>query len=253
MNRHQSGFTLLELLIALAITAVVATAAIAALDVFAEADTTATRRMDRDADTDRALQLLRRDVADAWRLVVQNDRVLLTRRDGTGIGWAITAGGTELHRFTGADAAAVIASTDTALAATVSAPTYTARGHLRDVDYRSSAVLQGAGRLQFAAIAPSSTTVGVQLRVQHGDGRVLRGVALSNSLAEGQSKAAAIQANGPTSGSGSGTGGGSAGGVVGDVVGGAVGGVTQGLGQTTSSLLNALGGGSTTTGNGSGK
>lgn len=228
MSRAQSGFTLLELLIALAITAVVATAAIAALNVFVDADTTATRRMDRDADTDRAMQLLRRDVADAWRLVVQSDRVLLTRRDGTGVGWAITAGGTELHRFPGADAAAVIASTDAALAATVTAPAYTARGHLRDVDYRSSAVLQGAGRMEFAAIAPSSTAVGVHLRVQHADGRVVRGVALSSSLAEGQSKAAAIQANGPTDGAGDGAGGGVVGDVV-DGVGGAVGGLLDAL------------------------
>ena len=80
MNRAQTGFTLLELLIALAITAVVATAAIAALNVFADADTTATRRMDRDADTDRALQLLRRDVADLRALGVRAHPVGAVRR-----------------------------------------------------------------------------------------------------------------------------------------------------------------------------
>ncbi|MBL8727994.1 MAG: prepilin-type N-terminal cleavage/methylation domain-containing protein, partial [Planctomycetes bacterium] len=98
-HRGTAGFTLMELLIALALTAIVAVGALAALNTFADADQLASQRMEETVGIGRALQMVRRDVSEATALDVTATEWVITRRDGTGVAYAVAVGGTELHRF----------------------------------------------------------------------------------------------------------------------------------------------------------
>jgi prepilin-type N-terminal cleavage/methylation domain-containing protein len=210
-HRITAGFTLIEMLMALALTAIVATAALVALDTFVDADREATQRMEENVGVGRALQQLRRDVADATALDIRADRWVVTRRDGTAIAYTVAVGGTELHRLEGTDAANAAAKADADLAAVMTAPTYSARGHLRDTDYRAHAVLQGVRSIVGTAVVQSGSTLGVNVTVQHGRGESTQCLAMSIPLMETQKAVAAAGAAGTGSGTGSGSGSGSGG------------------------------------------
>ena len=75
MNASARGFTLVEMLLAMVITATVAAAAMTALDQLTDADARATQHIESTVGVYRALQTLRRDLADckmvtAWPTLV---------------------------------------------------------------------------------------------------------------------------------------------------------------------------------------
>jgi prepilin-type N-terminal cleavage/methylation domain-containing protein len=233
-RRTANGFTLLELVLALALTALVATAAIATLNTFADADQKATQRMEQSTGTDRALLMLRTDIGEAVALDFYGDHWVVTRRDGSAVGYAIAVGGTELHRVTGANAAATKGLANAAASAATAAPGYSARGHLKDSDFRAQAVLQGARSITVSDVTRSGVTLGVQVVVTGQDGQSTRCLAMSVPLLETYSKAAAIAADTAAAGASSGTGAGSDAG--------------SGAGSGLSGIVNNLLGGTTTNG-----
>jgi prepilin-type N-terminal cleavage/methylation domain-containing protein len=165
MNGGERGFTLVEMMMALAITAAVALAAMTALDQLTDADARATQNIESTVGVYRALQQVKRDVADATALSVATDRFSATQADGSVVFYTLLAGATELHRTVYANALLVpILVIDT-----LSPVGYDARGHVRDGDYRASAIVQGAGAIAFTAIVGPRTgsTTGVKVSVQH--------------------------------------------------------------------------------------
>lgn len=230
------GFTLIELLLALALTALVATAALATLNTFADADQQATQSMEQSTGTDRALQMLRTDLGDAVALDYYTTYWVATRRDGTAVGYAIAVGGTELHRFEAADASTATGKASSAATATTTAPTAAPRGHLRDADYRSEAVLQGVRSIAVGDVTRTGTTLGVQVTVVGQDGRTRQCVAMSVPLLETYSKSAAIAAGSAAADAGTSSGGSGGGGLVGgllDTAGGLLGGSSTNDSKTT--------------------
>lgn len=183
------GFTLVELLLAMTLTAVVASSALGALGMFAEADTKLRTGVEAEVDVGRALRLLQQDVAHAATLDVTATGCTLTRTDGTAVAWVITAGGSELHRLSGANLLALLLPVQTLLAAVTPEAEYDERGILRDDSYRSAAVLQGIGGLAITAVTSpvDGDVIGVHLRVLHAtaDGsRRTAGTAVSLPLCE---------------------------------------------------------------------
>lgn len=220
-DRAAAGFTLLELLIALALTAMVAVGAMAALDSFTAADRRTSESLEVTTAVGRALQTVRRDLSDAVAVDVGSAAWVATLRDGSAIGYAIAAGGTELHRFVAADAVTAANLARAALTAVVPAATYTARGHLQDSDYRPEAILQGAAAITVVPVTRVTSTLGVQIAVRAPNGAVTQCVATSLVLLETNGKVAAA-----TGGSGSGSGGGLIGGLL-DGLGGVLSGSTS--------------------------
>ncbi len=170
--RTPHGFTLVELLLAVTLSAVIAAAAGAAMALFAELDARTVQGTEMRVDVQRVLQLVRRDVASANTIDLKADQLQLGWDDGTVVVYAIPAGGTELHRFAASGIAALLLPLQTLLASAPAAPEYDARGHLRDASYRATAVLQGARAITGSTIASTlnGAVIGVVLRIAHGDG-----------------------------------------------------------------------------------
>ncbi|MBK8974929.1 MAG: prepilin-type N-terminal cleavage/methylation domain-containing protein [Planctomycetes bacterium] len=167
MTHRQRGFTLLELLVSIAISALVLTTAFAALGMLAEADARTSRRSDTDLEIDGALRLLGRDVGYAEHLAVESDRLVAVAADGTAVVWAVTPRRDELHRIEGASATDATNKADALRLDTVASPRFSARGHLLDADYRTSALLQGVTAVDWVRIERRSQTVGVRVTIQH--------------------------------------------------------------------------------------
>lgn len=187
MKAH--GFTLVELLLAMALTAVVASSALGALGMFAEADTKLRTGVEAEVDVGRALRLLQQDVAHATALDVTANGCTLTRADGSAVAWVVTAGGSELHRLTSTSLLALLLPVQTLLAAVTAEAEYDERGILRDGSYRSAAVLQGVGGIAVTALTSplDGDVIGVHLRILHAtaDGsRRTAGTAVSLPLCE---------------------------------------------------------------------
>lgn len=196
-RRSTTGFTLTELLLALALTAVVATGALVALDSFVDADRRATQKMEETIGIGRALQMVRRDVGEASALDVAGNTWVVTRRNGTAVGYAIAVGGTELHRFEAATPALATSLAQAAASAVVPTVNHSPRGHLKDSDYRDAAILQGVQRITGTAVERSGSTLGVNVVVQSRSNQDTQCVAVSLPLLETYGKS--------TSGSGSGS------------------------------------------------
>lgn len=163
---REAGFTLLEMVMAIAITATVAVSAMAALDQLTDADARATEHIESTVGVYRALQTFRRDVADAASLTVAADRVLVTLSDGQVVAYTLLAGATELHRVVYASSLLVpLVVLDT----TGGAVGYGPRGHIRDGDYRAAALVQGAKLIEYVPIRGprSGATIGVKVSIYH--------------------------------------------------------------------------------------
>lgn len=189
MNGAVRGFTLVELLLAMTLAAIVATSALGALGMFAEADAALVHGTESEVDAGRALRLLRADVQAAATLDVQSRQWSITRHDGTAVVWVLTAGGSELHRLVASDLATLLLPVATLLASAVPVAEYDARGHLRDGSYRANAVLQGAQSITATAVtAPlDGAVVGLCVRITHAAAngtRTASGTAVSLTLAE---------------------------------------------------------------------
>jgi prepilin-type N-terminal cleavage/methylation domain-containing protein len=172
-TRGPTGFTLVELLLAVTLAAMVAASALGALQLFVEADARAMDATELAVDVDRAVTLLRRDVTAATTVDLRSDQLLLEYADGTAVAWALPGGGTELHRFAGGSLVGLSTAINTLLLAATPAASYDDRGHLKDASWRASAVLQGARAIALAPIAAkrNGRTIGVSARVTHrGDG-----------------------------------------------------------------------------------
>ena len=189
MNDRAHGFTLVELLLAMTLAAMVATSALGALGMFAEADAALVHGGEAEVDVARALRLLRADVQAAATLDVQARQWSITRDDGTAVVWVTTAGDTELHRLVASDLTTLLLPVATLLAATVPTAEFDARGHLRDDSYRPNAVLQGVSGVAATAVTSpvDGTAVGLCVRITHAaanGARTTAGTAVSLRLAE---------------------------------------------------------------------
>lgn len=137
-TRRDAGFTLIEMLLALALTAIIAASALAALQMFVEFNARSLETMETQVDLERALHLLERDVVEADSLTFGVRQLTLTRADGTVTAYAFPLSGYELVRVVAANqvdmttklAAAQLASAaprSTVAAACAMAPTTPAR------------------------------------------------------------------------------------------------------------------------------
>lgn len=189
MTASEAGFTLVEMTMALAITATVAVAAMTALDQLTDADARVTQHIESTVGVYRALQTLRRDVIDAVDISVATTQLTAKRADGSVVVYWVLGGGTELHRATYASSLLV----PLVVVDTLTPAQYGPRGHIRDGDYRASALVQGALDVSFAVInGPRiGTPTGVKVRIAHmtSHGKQFAdAVALSLSLAETDAK-----------------------------------------------------------------
>ncbi len=186
------GFTLVEVLLALTLTAVVAASALAALQMFVELNTRSIETMETQIDIERALHLLERDVVEADTLTFGVRQLTLTRPDGTVTAYAFPLSGYELVRIVAANqtemttklAAAQLAST---------APQYDSRGRLRDGTYNAAAVIQGAAKIAINQIvsARNGAPIGASVQVGYVSGGVARTAACAATslvLAESNAK-----------------------------------------------------------------
>ncbi len=163
------GFTLVELLLAVALAATVAASAFAALELFVEADARAIDATEQAIDVDRALGALRRDVTTATTLDLRSDQLQLAYADGSAVVWVLPSGDTELHRLAGASLLSLAVPVQTLVLAAAGTPSYDARGHLHDSAYRASAVIQGAIAITWDAVRAQldNREIGVALHVTH--------------------------------------------------------------------------------------
>jgi prepilin-type N-terminal cleavage/methylation domain-containing protein len=191
MTGRSGGFTLVELLLAMAISAGVAITAMASMTMFTDADTRATLRMDETAGVQRALRGIRTDVANATQVSISGQTMYLTMRDSTAVAYTVVVGGTELQRLTGSTLPILTVLVNTLLANTLPKPEFSERGHLRDSHYRSAAVLQGVRAIRMTAITRSATTLGVAVEIDcDAGGRTdtARCLAMSMQLMESHAK-----------------------------------------------------------------
>lgn len=189
MSERTRGFTLVELLLALTLAAMVATSALGALGMFAEADAALVHGGEAEVDVARTLRLLRADVQAAATLDVQARQWSITRKDGSAVVWVTTAGGSELHRLVASDLTLLLLPVATLLAATVPTAEFDARGHLRDGSYRQNAVLQGVTGIAATTVTSpvDGAPVGLCVRITHAAAngtRTTAGTAVSLALAE---------------------------------------------------------------------
>lgn len=191
-RRGDAGFTLVELLLALTLTAMVAASALAALQMFVEYNTRSLETMETQVDIERALHLLERDVVEADSLTFGVRQLTLTRADGTVTAYAFPLSGYELVRVVAANQVDMT----TRLAAaqlTSTAPQYDSRGRLRDGSYNASAIIQGATKIAINQIvstrngAPIGASVSVGYAVG-GTARASACAATSLVLAEANAK-----------------------------------------------------------------
>ena len=191
-TRRDAGFTLIEMLLALALTAVIATSALAALQMFVEYDARSIETMETQVDIERALHLLERDVVEADTLTFGVRQLTLTRADGTVTAYAFPLGGYELVRVVAANQ--VDMTTKLAAAQLASAaPQYDSRGRLRDGSYNASAIIQGATKIAINQIvsARNSAPIGANVQVGYavgGTARTSACAATSLVLAESNAK-----------------------------------------------------------------
>lgn len=170
MTRCTAGFTLLELLLALALTAVVATAALASVNGFVEADQRSSTRLEDTASIACAMQLLRRDVGDAASLTFSTipsgqSWWMVTRLDGITVAYAVSKNGVDLYRWQGTDPGTLAALAHTA--ANKHAPTMQVRTgkHMADIDYLPAAVVRGAASIVATPVSLETSTLGLSLVV----------------------------------------------------------------------------------------
>ncbi|MFY9341592.1 MAG: prepilin-type N-terminal cleavage/methylation domain-containing protein [Planctomycetota bacterium] len=163
------GFTLLELLLAVALTSLVAVSAVAALGLFAEADQRTIGGTETGVDVTRALQQLRRDVEGAATIDLGSQQWTFAQTDGTTVVWALAAGDTALHRFAGSDLAALLVPVQVVLTAPATAPQYDGRGRLREASYSASAMVQGELTVQIAPLTSpiDGAEIGVRVAIGH--------------------------------------------------------------------------------------
>ncbi len=165
MNSRQDGFTLLELLLAVAMLAGVAVAAMAALEQLTDADARATQNIESTVGVYRALQTFRADIAYASNLEVSDSRCIVTKADGTAVDYTVLAGGSELHRSVYATRLLV----PLVLVDLLTPASYGPRGHIKESDFRAAAILQGAGSISFEPIRGLRTgsTTGAKALIRH--------------------------------------------------------------------------------------
>jgi prepilin-type N-terminal cleavage/methylation domain-containing protein len=163
----RDGFTLVELLLAMTLTAVVAMASLGALSLFVEADSKAVQDTEQCLDVARALQLFGRDVRAATNLTVAAQSWTLDCADGTVIVYSKSVDSAALHRLTGASAGALATQLGTLSLAVAGAPQYSTRGHQQDSSWSSTALVQGARAIVVTPLNSSrdTTLIGLQLEV----------------------------------------------------------------------------------------
>ncbi|MBL8749553.1 MAG: type II secretion system protein [Planctomycetes bacterium] len=162
---RQDGFTLLELLLAVAMLAGVAVAAMAALEQLTDADARATQNIESTVGVYRALQTFRADVAYSANIEVTDSRCIVTQADGTAVDYTVLAGGSELHRNVYASRLLVPLLVVDAL----TPASYGARGHLKESDFRTAAILQGTRAVSFEPILGrrTGTATGAKVLILH--------------------------------------------------------------------------------------
>lgn len=176
--RRDAGFTLVELLLALALTAVIAASALAALEMFVEYNTRSLETLETQIDIERALHLLERDVVEADTLTFGTRQLTLARADGTVTAYAFPLSGYELVRVVAANQADMTTKLAVAQLASV-APAYDSRGRLRDGSYNANAIVQGATGIAINQIvsARNGAPIGASVRVDYAVGGAARSCA----------------------------------------------------------------------------
>ena len=164
MTAPTAGFTLLELLLAMTMTALVMASSLVTVDLFTAADRSAISGYELDTEAQRALRLLAEDAQDAVAITTGVRSLRFERAGGKFVTWV--SGDEELHRLTGDSSLAVDPAVMLLLNDLVPLQ-FDARGRLRDGSYRESAVLQGphAFALQMVTSARNGAVIGVQVAI----------------------------------------------------------------------------------------
>lgn len=160
------GFTLLELLLAMTMTAMVMAASMVAVDLFTAADRTAITGYELDTEVQRALRLLQDDAHEAVAITTDVRSLQFERADGKYVTWLRPPGDEELHRLSGDSRLAVDAAASELLT-TVLPLKYDTRGRLRDDSYRPTAALQGDHEFSLQTVTSwrNGTVVGIQATI----------------------------------------------------------------------------------------
>jgi prepilin-type N-terminal cleavage/methylation domain-containing protein len=166
------GFTLVELLLAMALAALLATASVASLNLFVAADQKAITHAELGVDVTRVLHRLRRDIESAASIDLQARQWTFRYADGTNSIWAVPPGDTELHRFTGNDLLALLVPVQALLLSVAPAPVFDARGRLRESSYSATAMLQGDIVVAAQAITSpyNGNVIGASIEIRYGAG-----------------------------------------------------------------------------------
>ncbi|MBL8754932.1 MAG: prepilin-type N-terminal cleavage/methylation domain-containing protein [Planctomycetes bacterium] len=163
-----SGFTLLELLLAVTLTTALMASAFAAADLFARADHAVIEGDERAVDVDRALRFLRSDFEHAGSFSLGSDQLTIERTDGDCVAWLALATGEELHRIDATSPAELTTRVAVVRALGPRQIRRDGRGHLPDAAWSDTAVLQGGFALTFSEVkcAYDAAFVGLQVRLQ---------------------------------------------------------------------------------------
>lgn len=168
MTRASLGFTLLELMLALTLTATLMVSSVAAVNLFVAADKSAIEGYEFGVDVSRALRQVREDIEHAASISIGVRTLSITRTDGRCVAYAIPATSLEVHRFTGNNAVTVDAAAAAALLA-VRSIDRDGRGLLRDTSWSDTAILQGTFTWTMTAIKSplDGTVVGLQVVITY--------------------------------------------------------------------------------------
>ncbi len=194
MTRASLGFTLLELMLALALTATLMVSSVAAVNLFVAADKSAIEGFEFGVDVSRALRQVREDTEQAASISIGVRTLSITRTDGRCVAYALPAASLEVHRFTGNNAVTVDAAAAAALLA-VRSIDRNDRGLLRDASWSDTAILQGAFNWTQTAFKSrlDGTVIGLQVAIAYPVGAENRRqsmTAISFALAEASCKPA---------------------------------------------------------------
>ncbi len=169
MDRRSRGFTLVELLLSMAIATLVLTGAMISLNLLTEADVRLTQGMELGVGIDRTLRVIMRDLHYASDVRTNGDRIIITNADDSAVVYERTPASDELHRVVGASEAAAEAAAEALGLGILTAVVLTPRGYLSESDYRSSAIIQGVDEISWWEILDPQGGIirGVKVRIRY--------------------------------------------------------------------------------------
>ena len=160
-----AGYTLVELMMALALASLVALAGLAGFDSMAHLNSEELATTHRMAEAQRALRSVLREVRHAESIELIDPRLVLRRSDGSYLAYERTATADELHFAEGATQSAAVDALVTLGVSGFDPLAPPRNGIIEDTDYRSSAIVQGLTGIGWSAVSDVAGTASVGLKI----------------------------------------------------------------------------------------